>query len=38
MSENKRFTVMQDYPFVFIFDGKNIALTKKIDDGDDVND
>lgn len=32
----KRFKVIQQYPYVFIYDKKSIVLTKKI--GDDVDD
>ena len=35
MSENKRFKVIQQYPYVFVYDKKSIALTKKISDGGD---
>ena len=38
MSENKRFKVIQQYPYVFVYDKKSIALTKKISDGGDSDD
>lgn len=32
MTENKRFKVIQQYPYVFVYDGKSIVLIKKISD------